>query len=182
VHRFNTRGHEISTVDAVVQQTRMTRDFTTNQVMEVRDPLNRLTKYTYDLAGNVNSILDPQGNPTIVEYESTFNRATRITDALNQLTRFTYDPATGNLLTTIDPLNHATTITHNQFGQPISDTDALNNTRIFEYDEVGNLIATVDPLGNRTLRFYDAVSPRLICPVRLSAMERRRPLGEFFDQ
>ena len=61
VHRFNTRGHEIATVDAFVQQTRMTRDFTTNQVTEVRDPLNRLTKYTYDLSGNVNSILDPMG-------------------------------------------------------------------------------------------------------------------------
>ena len=158
VHRFNTRGNEIAVVDAVVQQTRMTRDFTTNQVMEVRDPLNRLTKYTYDLAGNVNSILDPQGNPTIFEYESTFNRVTRITDALNQNTRFTYDPATGNLLTTIDPLLHATAIAYNQFGQPISVTDSLGHVTQLEYDEVGNLIATTDPLGNRTLRFYDAVS------------------------
>ena len=164
VHRFNTRGHEIAMVDAVVQQTRMTRDFTTNQVTEVRDPLNRLTKYTYDPQGNVNSILDPQQNPTLFEYEPTFNLTTRITDALNQEARFTYDPATGNLLTTIDRLLHATAIAYNQFGQPISVTDALNNTMTFEYDEVGNLIATVDPLGNRTLRFYDAVS-RLIALV-----------------
>ena len=158
VHRFNSRGHEIGMVDAVGQQTRMTRDFVTNQVMEVRDPLNRLTKYTYDLQGNVNSILDPQQNPTLFEYEPTFNRATTITDALNQPTRLTYDPATGNLLNTIDPLNHATAIAYNPFGQPITVTDALGNITLFEYDEVGNLIATVDPLGNRTLRFYDAVS------------------------
>jgi YD repeat-containing protein len=114
----------------VRQQTRLTRDFTTNQVMEVRDPLNRLTTYTYDLAGNVNSVLDPQQNPTIFEYEPTFNRATRITDALNQNTRFTYDPATGNLLTTIDPLLHATNITYNQFGQPLTVTDALGNVTL----------------------------------------------------
>ncbi|MBI4000842.1 MAG: hypothetical protein HY348_03560, partial [Nitrospira defluvii] len=62
VHRFNGRNHEVGKVDAVGQQTRTTRDFTTNQVMESRDPLNRLTKFTYDLAGNVNSILDPQQN------------------------------------------------------------------------------------------------------------------------
>ena len=160
-HRFNGRNHEVATVDAVGQQTRKTRDFTTNQVTETRDPLNRLTKFTYDLAGNVNSILDPQQNPTIFEYETNFNRVTKITDALNQLTRFTYDLITGHLLTTIDPLNHATNITYNAFGQPISVTDALNHTTTFEYDEVGNLTATVDPLGNRTLRFYDAVS-RLI--------------------
>jgi hypothetical protein len=49
VHRFNTRSHEVAVVDAVGQQTRMTRDFTSNQVTETRDPLNRLTKFTYDL-------------------------------------------------------------------------------------------------------------------------------------
>lgn len=157
-HRFNGRNQPVSLVDALGQQTRMTRDYVSNQVLEVRDPLNRLTKYTYDLAGNVNSILDPQQNPTIFEYETNFNRVTRITDALNQNTRFTYDPTTGNLLTTTDPLNHATNITYNQFGQPISVTDALNHTTTFEYNEVGDLIATVDPLGNRTLRFYDGVS------------------------
>lgn len=148
----------MSTVDALSQQTRMTRDYVSNQVMEVRDPLNRLTKYTYDLAGNVNSILDTQQNPTIFEYESNFNRVTKITDALNQISRFTYDPVKGNLLSVSDPLNHATNITYNQFGQPISVTDALNHTTTFEYNEVGDLIATVDPLGSRTLRFYDGVS------------------------
>ena len=172
-HRFNTRSHEVAVVDALGQQTRMTRDFTTNQVMEVRDPLNRLTKFTYDLAGNVNSVLDPQQNPTIFEYESVFNRATKITDALNQPTRFTYDSATGNLLSTIDPLLHATNITYNQFGQPITVTDALNQTTTFEYDEVGKLIATVDPLGHRTLRFYDAVS-------RLTAIVDGRGKGTQF--
>ena len=164
VRRFNGRNHDVATVDALGQQTRQTRDFTSNQVTETRDPLNRLTKFTYDLAGNVNSILDPQQNPTLFEYEATFNRVTKITDALNQPTRFTYDPATGNLLTTTDPLLHATAVTYNSFGQPISVTDALNHTTTFEYDEVGNLIATTDPLGNRTLRFYDAVS-RLIALV-----------------
>lgn len=156
--RFNGQSHDVVMVDALGQQTRKTRDFTTNQVMETRDPLNRLTKFTYDLAGNVNSILDPQQNPTLFEYEPTFNRVTKITYALSQNTRFTYDPARGNLLTTTDPLNHATAITYNQFGQPITVTDALNHTTTFEYDDVGNLIATTDPLGNRTLRFYDAVS------------------------
>lgn len=145
------------------QQIRKTLNIN-NQITEVRDPLNRLTKLTYDLAGNVTSLLDPQGHATLMEYEPTFNRVTKITDALTQTTRFTYEPATGNLLTTTDPLNHATTIAYNQFGQPISVTDALNHTTTFEYDEVGNLIVTIDLLGNRTLRFYDAVS-RLIALV-----------------
>ena len=158
VHRFNTRGHEIAVIDALGQQTKMTRDFTTNQIMEVRDPLNRLTKFTYDAAGNVTSVIDPQGNPTIFEYEPTFNQVTKITDALNQITRFTYDPAIGNLVTTTDPLNHTTTIAYNAFGQPASVTDPLSNTTTFTYDAVGNLETVTDPLGNRTQRLYDAVS------------------------
>ena len=93
IQRFTGRNHPAATSDAVGQQTRITRDFTTNQVTETCDPLNRLTKFTYDLAGNVNSILDPQQNPTLFEYEATFNRVTKITDALNQPTRLTYDPA-----------------------------------------------------------------------------------------
>ncbi len=163
VHRFNSRGHAIAVVDGLGQQTRMTRDFVTNQVMEVRDPLNRLTKYTYDAVGNVTSVLDPQGNPTIFEYESTYNRLTKITDALNQITRFTYNQANGDLLTVTDPLNQTTTVAYNAVGQPTSVTDPLTNTTGFEYDAVGNLAASVDPVGNKTQRVYDAMS-------RLSAL------------
>lgn len=71
--------------------------------------------------------------PTSLEYEPTFNRVTKITDALNQITRGTYNPVNGNLLSTIDPLNHATNISYNQHGQPSSVTDALNHTTTFEY-------------------------------------------------
>jgi YD repeat-containing protein len=46
-YRFNTRGHEVGVVDTVGQQTRMTREYASNQVLEMRDPLNRLTTYTY---------------------------------------------------------------------------------------------------------------------------------------
>ncbi len=158
--RFNAQGYTANTTDGVGQPVRKTLN-QSNQPTEIRDAQNRVTKNTYDAAGNVTSTLDPQGNPTLFEYEPVFNRVTKITDALNQITRFTYDPANGNLLSTIDPLTHATSTTYNQFGQSISVTDALNHTTTFEYDEIGNLIVTIDPLGNRTLRFYDAIS-RLI--------------------
>ncbi len=161
VHRFNSFGHEVVVVDALGQQTRLTRDYVTNRVSEVRDPLNRITKYTYDTNGNVTSVIDPQGNPTLYEYEPTFNRLTKITDALSHVTRFTYNPANGDLLTMTDPRNQTTTVTYNAVGQPISVTDPLNNVTNFEYDTVGNLIATTDPVGNKTQRAYDVVS-RLI--------------------
>lgn len=72
-------------------KTRLRGNFVANQVLEVQGPLNRLTKYTYDPAGNVTSIVDPQGNATLLEYEPTFNHVTTITDALNHVIRLTYD-------------------------------------------------------------------------------------------
>jgi len=163
IHRFNAQGGEVETVDALGQPTRRTFDFATNLLMEVRDPLNRLTKFTYDPAGNVSSILDPQGNTTLLEYETTFNRVTKITDALAQVTRFAYDPSNGNLLSTTDPLNHQTTISYNEFGQPtaVQGPIATDPPTTFAYDTNGNMAATIDPLGNKTQRLYDAVS-RLI--------------------
>ncbi|MBI3352218.1 MAG: RHS repeat protein [Nitrospirae bacterium] len=38
------------------------------------DTLNRKTNYTYDLNGNMTSIIDPQGNPTLFEYEPVYNK------------------------------------------------------------------------------------------------------------
>ena len=154
--RFNAQGYTDGRADRLGQQIRTTLDGN-NQVIETRDQSNRITKYTYDAAGNITSKIDPQGHSTLYEYEPIFNQLITVTDALNQTTRFDYDTR-GNLVTIIDPLNHSTTISYDEFGQPINVRDALNNVFRFEYDEVGNLVATIDPLGNKTQRSFDGVS------------------------
>ncbi|MBI4489579.1 MAG: IPT/TIG domain-containing protein [Deltaproteobacteria bacterium] len=159
-YRFNAAGYLISQTDGLSQITTFERQPGTNLLLSTADPLSRKVTFTYDASGNVTRITDPEGNVRRFEYEPNFNKLTRITDPLGQMTRFEYD-ASGNLLATVDPIGARTTITYNEFGQPVSTTDPLGNTTTFAYDDFGNLKTIADPLGNKTQRTYDLVS-RLI--------------------
>jgi len=161
VHQFTSNGFESAVANALGQMTRFERDAKGN-LLSSTDALGQKTTFTLDAIGNITTITDPAGNVARFEYEPTFNRVTKITDAINRVTEFTYD-AKGNRLTSKNPLNQVTTITYNQFGQPLTVTDALNHTTTFAYDANGNLVTTADPLGNITQRAYDTVS-------RLSAL------------
>ncbi len=120
--------------------------------------MGRVTRFTYDAAGNVTSITDAAGNVRTFTYEPAFNRVASITDPLGNVTRFDYDPANGNLLKITDPLGAVTQIAYSSFGQPLSITDALGNISAFAYNAQGDLASVSDPLGNTTARAYDQVS------------------------
>ncbi|MBI4002360.1 MAG: RHS repeat-associated core domain-containing protein [Nitrospira defluvii] len=97
IHRFNTRSHDVGVVDALGQSTRTTRDFTTNQVTESRDPLNRPTKFTYDAAGNRIALLRANASASLLPLATSLASY----DAANEQTAFagatlTYD-GNGNL-------------------------------------------------------------------------------------
>jgi|CXWL01.1.fsa_nt_gi RHS repeat-associated protein len=178
-HRFNTRSHEVAVVDALGQQTRMTRDFTTNQVMEVRDPLNRVTKFTYDAVGNLETVTDPLGNRSQRLYDAAsrltalidprgkttqftydaVNQVTQIADALNGLTGFTYDP-NGNLLTVADAKHQTTTYVYDNMDRLLTRTDALARNESYQYDLVGNLTRFTDRKNQQTNFVYDPLNHR----------------------
>ena len=160
----------VSQIDAPGQTTINQYDPATNQLVSVKDALNRTTTYTYDVLGNVASIQTPEANTTQFQYESTYSRLTQITDAMTpaNITVFAYPSLSQTTVT--NPLGKVTTIAYNAAGQPLSVTDPLTHQTTFEYDSAGNLAATVDALGNRVERYYDAAS-------RLLAL--RDPRGRF---
>lgn len=168
-YRF-TPVQYVSQIDAPGQTTINTYDPATNQLLSVKDALNRTTTFTYDANGNVASIQTPEANTTQFQYEPTYSRLTQITDAMTpaNVTLFAYPSLTQTTIT--NPLGKVTTIAYNAAGQPLSVTDPLTHQTTFEYDSAGNLAATIDALGNRIERYYDTAS-------RLLAL--RDPLGRF---
>jgi RHS repeat-associated protein len=100
-----------------------------------------LTATTYDEAGNLSSITDPQGG----------------------IIRFTSHDIMGNVLTKIDARGKEWTYEYDSAGRLTSVTNPIVNattpyrnvTRIF-YDQVGNKIREIDPVGKETLYEYDA--------------------------
>jgi len=82
------------------------------------------TRIEHDANGNPLRIIDHLGNVTSFTYDSRGLLLT-VTDALGNLTpaipddhqtRFTYDPVSGNLLSTTDPLGHASALSYDAFG------------------------------------------------------------------
>ncbi|KAF4529273.1 hypothetical protein B566_EDAN017775 [Ephemera danica] len=100
----------------------------------VTDPLGKVSRYTYDLIGNV----------------------TQLTDAASRNWKAEYDAA-GRLTARIDPLNQRSEATYDKLGNRIKSTDALGNITRFTVDGQNRVTQTTHPLGGIRQTTYDAL-------------------------
>ena len=158
---FNQYGYTSS--DALAyglteQQTTNYTYFPDNLISSVTDQLGRVSTYTYDVNGNLNSTTWLSGTSSAItasaEFDSMFSKPLTFTDPLGNVTTINYDTY-GNAIAVIDPLGHQTTLSYNGVGLPISVTDSLQHTALFSYD-FADLIGITDPMQNTTLLFRDA--------------------------
>ena len=127
------------------------------------------TTYAYDLAGNLVSVTDGQGNVTSTTYDAR-NECLTETDA-SGTTSYTYD-AMGNMLTLEDPDNNVTTWTYDHLGRVLTESElvALNTSttavaaRSWTYDADGNVLQYIDADGRATVYTY-------LCPCQLAGGE-----------
>ncbi len=183
---FQTGGYETSEILAVgkPEQQTFTYDHGTTLnnpgefLLNLTDPLGRVTHFTYDALGNLTSLTRLSGTSsaatTSYTYEPAFNRVSAVTDPVGNTTSYAYNDTT-NQVTVTDPTGNASIISEDTQGRPISFntplqdstnlsytgpdltaiTDPLKNTRNMLYDGAGRLVSKFDALGNVTHYTYD---------------------------
>ncbi|MCU7920885.1 MAG: hypothetical protein KZQ95_21385 [Candidatus Thiodiazotropha sp. (ex Epidulcina cf. delphinae)] len=127
-------------------------------LIEVIDPLNQSTRFSYDNRDNLIAVTDPNNHATRYTYDRA-DRKTREIRPGGQIIAYTYDPA-GNLTSTTDPDGRKTVNSYDEANQLISQAHyapgqtTAERTITYSYDPNGNLIGWSDGTLSAT-RVYD---------------------------
>lgn len=121
-----------------------------------------VTRYVYDVQGNLTSVTDPNGNVTTYGFDD-FGRMQRQTSPVSGTTTYAYDAA-GNVLTTTEANGAITTRMYDAMNRVLSSAstrNTLTETVTWTYDDatagnfgVGRLATLSDPTGS-TVYQYD---------------------------
>jgi RHS repeat-associated protein len=120
-----------------------------------------VTRYAYDVQGNLTSVTDPNGNVTSYAYDD-FGRMQRQTSLVSGVAIYTYDVA-GNVLTTTDANGGTTTRTYDTLNRVLSSVatrGAATETVSWTYDDaaagnfgIGQMATMTDPTGSTVYRY-----------------------------
>ncbi|MCC6192206.1 MAG: hypothetical protein IT318_24510 [Anaerolineales bacterium] len=117
-----------------------TYDAAGNRV-QTQDPKGILTRFGYDLLGQLTSVVENFG---------AFGGQAPVT------TTYRYDAA-GNLLTITDGRGKVSTFTYDLLGRQVSATDPLTHTAVYTYNAASQQTAMLDPNGQVISYSYDLV-------------------------
>ncbi|MEN8145026.1 MAG: RHS repeat-associated core domain-containing protein, partial [Gemmatimonadota bacterium] len=121
----------------------------------------RTTTYSYDTAGNVESVTGQGGRTTEFRYDAMNwqDSATVVVSGTSErlTTKFTYDED-GNRKTLTDPNTVLRSWTYHPRGMPLTMTDELSNVEQYFYDEANNLAKTIDRQGDSVWTVYDRLN------------------------
>lgn len=151
---YDTRGNRTRRIEAVGTPQERTTEFRHddygNRILALRlsDPVSpeAVVTYAYDEAGNLVTAIGPEGNLSRYTYDIQGN-LTSFTDGLTHTWRYEYDNA-GRLVSETDPLGQVAHYAYDTVGNLTSYTDRTAQVWRYEYDRRDHLIARVDPLGN----------------------------------
>jgi len=111
------------------------------------DPNGNITTYEYDAEGYLTCVTDPLLNSTLYHYDDE-NHLTKVTDARGKITTYDYDES-GRRVKSIDPLGQTTETHYDPAGNVTGITDALNNRILtIVYDILNNPETLTDSPGN----------------------------------
>lgn len=138
---YDAKGNLLTITDEAGTITREYDEL--NRVVSYTDVNDNEIQYTYDAAGNLSSVIYPDGKTVAYTYNAA-NRLVTVTDWASRVTSYTYD-ANGKLLTTTRPDGSVLTQTYDDAGRLTSavDVDADSDVIVsysYAYDANGRLI------------------------------------------
>jgi RHS repeat-associated protein len=116
----------------------------------------RVTKYTYDADGSLESTTDPNGNKTKYSYDAN-NELTKVEEPSGTVTETGYDGA-GQITSQTDGNKHTTKYVRNVLGEVTEIIDPLSRKTTKEYDAAGNLTSLTDAALRTTTYKYDSAN------------------------
>ncbi len=132
-----------------------------------------VTTFGYDPAGNVTSVMLPDGSALLNGYDAA-HRLTSITDLFNQKLSYGLDGLGDRLLT--QALDAGSTV-HRQhsgifdaLGRTLEDIGGAGQTTVYGYDDNGNAVTVTDPRTHVTQRAFDAFN-------RIAQVTQPAPVG-----
>ena len=119
------------------------------------------TTYTYDPAGNLLSVAQPDGSTISSSYDSA-HRLTGFSDLFGQKIELTLDGLGDRTQVAWVDVNGVTQRTHSAnhdaLGRMLQDIGGASQTTNYSYDSDGNVVKVVDALNHPTQRSFDAMN------------------------
>ena len=170
------RGNLTSVTDATGAVTQMTYEAPSNHdVIEIHDPLQNFTRFTYDGLNRIVKVRDAEGYQDSYDYGPSGGVSSASSGGTS--TKFYYDPSSmltgadhpapgysrpgarydniGRLTSTVDADGFETKYEYNSRGDTVSTTDPRGKSVINHYDLRGRLTERIDRNGNSTRYSYD---------------------------
>ena len=117
--------------------------------------MGKVTTYTYNALGKVESVTDSMSHRTEFTYNSR-GQNTAVRDASNNVSSATYD-LLGNVTRLAGPLGGATNYTYDDMGRLTSESTVSGGTKSYEYNELNVRKKITNARGQIRQVFYDAM-------------------------
>ncbi len=156
---YNAQGQVISSTDSAGNKTEYTYDEKGNRISETtiirteQGETEKTIRYIYNNAGEVTSVIDADGNQTVLERNKN-GRLTSAIDAEGRTTGYEYDRL-GQLIRISYSDGTSESFTYDACGRMTESVDRIGGKEKYSYDKVGNLIKKTDTRGNEITFEYD---------------------------